>query len=273
MMIWKENQQIELIDAEKALIKSGWGNETLENVSLSRILYSSEGYDVEGFICKPIDTSKKYPLILWNRGGDENSGRLDNFLAWGILGEIASWGYLVVASQYRKNDEFGGKEINDAMNILKIGMLLDEYDGMNIGVEGWSRGGMMTYQLLTKLKFIKCAVVVAGLADLRSNFEKNVKLKNKFNSMFPNANEERINEEIKKRSAVEFHKDIDMDTPILLIHGTNDNKVAYEDSVNMYMRLVDQSRADIHFESIQKGDHYLSRNRKEVQIHRKQWFD
>ena len=99
MMIWKENQQIELIDAEKALIKSGWGNETLENVSLSKILYSSEGYDVEGFICKPIDNSKKYPLILWNRGGDENSGRLDNFLAWGILGEIASWGYLVVASQ------------------------------------------------------------------------------------------------------------------------------------------------------------------------------
>jgi dipeptidyl aminopeptidase/acylaminoacyl peptidase len=273
MMIWKENQQIELIDAEKALIKSGWGNETLENVSLSKILYNSEGYDVEGFICKPKDTSKKYPLILWNRGGDEKSGRLDNFLAWGILGEIASWGYLVVASQYRKNDEFGGKEINDAMNMLKVGMLLDEYDGMNIGVEGWSRGGMMTYQLLTKLKFIKCAVIVAGLADLRSNFEKNVKLKNRFYSLFPNADEDKINEEIRKRSAVEFHKEIDQDTPMLLIHGTNDNKVAYEDSVNMYMRLVDESRAEIVFETIDKGDHYLSRNRKEVQTLRKQWFD
>ncbi|MCX6157699.1 MAG: prolyl oligopeptidase family serine peptidase [Ignavibacteriota bacterium] len=273
MMIWKENRQIELIDAEKALIKSGWGNETLENVSLSKIIYNSEGYDVEGFICKPKDSSVKYPLILWNRGGDEDNGKLDNFLAWGILGEIASWGYVVIASQYRKNDEFGGKEINDVMNILKIGMLLEEYDGMNIGVEGWSRGGMMTYQLLTKLKFIKCAVVVAGLADLRTNFERNLKLKNKFNSLFPNASEERINEEIRKRSAVEFHKDIDMDTPILLIHGTNDNKVLYEDSVNMYMRLVDQSRADINFETIQKGDHYLSRNRKEVQTLRKQWFD
>jgi dipeptidyl aminopeptidase/acylaminoacyl peptidase len=174
-MLWKENKEIILNNDEKSLIKSGWGIETLENVSLSKIIYTSEGYEVEGYICKPKDLSKRYPLILWNRGGDERSGRLDDFLAWGILGEIASWGYVVIASQYRKNDEFGGKEINDIMNILKIGMLLDEYDGENIAVEGWSRGGMMTYQLLTRLSFIKCAVIVAGISDLRSNFVKNVK--------------------------------------------------------------------------------------------------
>ncbi len=273
MMLWKENTEVVLNEAEKSLIRNGWGNETLENVTLSRILYTSEGYNVGGYICKPKDDKLKYPLILWNRGGDEKSGKLDDFLAWGILGEIASWGYVVVASQYRKNDEFGGKEINDIMNMLKIGMLLDEYDGMNIGVEGWSRGGMMTYQLLTRLKFIKCAVIVAGLADLRTNFERNSKLKNKFYSLFPDSNEDKINEEIKKRSAVEFYKDIDLDTPMLLIHGTNDSKVHYEDSVNMYMRLVDESRAEIQFETIEKGDHYLSRNRKEVQELRRKWFD
>ena len=59
------------------------GNETLENVTLSRILYTSEGFDVEGYICKPKDVSVKYPLILWNRGGDENNGKLDNFLCHG----------------------------------------------------------------------------------------------------------------------------------------------------------------------------------------------
>jgi dipeptidyl aminopeptidase/acylaminoacyl peptidase len=273
MMLWKENKEVVLNEAERSLIKNGWGDETLENVSLAKIIYTSDGYDVEGYICKPKDLSLKYPLILWNRGGDEKNGKLDNFLAWGILGEIASWGYIVLASQYRKKDEFGGREINDIMNLLKIGMLLEEYDGVNIGVEGWSRGGMMTYQLLTKLKFIKCAVIVAGLADLRTNIEKNAKLKSKFSSLFPNANEDKINEEIKKRSAVEFYNDIDMDTPIMLIHGTNDNKVLYEDSVNMYMRLIEKSRAEIVFETIDRGDHYLSKNRKEAQILRKQWFD
>ncbi len=273
MVLWKDNKVVVLNSDEKSLIKSGWGDETLENVTLSKILYTSEGYDVEGYICKPSDFSIKYPLILWNRGGDETNGKLDDFLAWGILGEIASWGYVVIASQFRKNDEFGGKEINDTMNILKIGMLLEEYDGVNIGVEGWSRGGMMTYQLLTKLKFIKCAVIVAGLADLRANFERNIKLKKKFNLLFPNALEDRIEEEIKKRSAVDFHKDIDKDTPIMLIHGTSDSKVLYEDSVKMYMRLVGESRAEIVFETIENGDHYLSKNRKEVQTLRKQWFD
>jgi site-specific recombinase len=39
------------------------------------------------------------------------------------------------------------------------------------------------------------------------------------------------------------------------------------------MRLVDESRAEIVFETIEKGDHYLTRNRKEVQTLRKQWFD
>jgi len=272
MNLYKENKLVELNDDEKSLIKNGWCNETLENVTLSKILYTSDGYDVQGYICKPKDLSVKYPIILWNRGGDEKSGKLDDFLAWGILGEIASWGYIVLASQYRMKDEFGGKEINDTMNLLKIGMLLDEYDGMNIGVEGWSRGGMMTYQLLTKLKFIKCAIIVAGLADLRSNMEKNLKLKNKFYLLFPNADEDRINEEIRQRSAVEFYKDINMDTPILLIHGTSDHKVAYEDSVNMYMRLINESRAEIVFETIDHGDHYLRNNREAVQTLRKQWF-
>ena len=242
MNLYKDYKQVELNDAEKSLIKSGWGNETLENVTLSKILYTSDGFDVEGYICKPKDLSVKYPLILWNRGGDEKEGKLDNFLAWGILGEIASWGYVVTASQYRRNDEFGGREINDILNILKIGMSLEEFDGENIGVEGWSRGGMMTYQLLTKINFFKCAVVVAGLADLRTNMEKNSKLKKKFFRLFPNASDERINEEIEKRSAIEFYKNINQEIPLLLIHGTNDNKVSYEDSKNLYMKLMGEGR-------------------------------
>ena len=101
-------------------------------------------------------------------------GLLDDFLATGILGEISSSGYVVVASQYRDDDEFGGKEINDVLNLLKLGMSVESFDGENIGVEGWSQGGMMTYQLLTKINFLKCAIIVAGLADLESNFQRNI---------------------------------------------------------------------------------------------------
>ncbi len=274
MSAFKEIKAVNLSASERNLIEKGWGADVLYNVLISKVLYNSEGYFIEGYIAEPKDTeSKKYPIILWNRGGDEKSGKLDDFLATGILGEIASWGYIVISSQYRQKDDFGGREINDILNLLKIGMTMPSFDGENIGVEGWSRGGMMTYQLLTKLNFLKCAVVVAGLADLRSNFERNKKLKDKFYKLFEGADEKKINDEIEKRSAVDFYEKIHMEIPLMLIHGTNDDKVFYEDSVLMYKRLSEFKRSEIKLETIENGDHYLRKERNEVRKLRREWFD
>lgn len=273
MNLIKDTKEIILNESERKIAEKGWGIEVLQNVTVKKIIYNSDGYDVEGYIAEPIDKTKTYPLIIWNRGGDEKSGRLDNFLAAGILGEISSWGYVVLASQYRTNDEFGGKEINDILNILKIGMSLSSFDGENVGVEGWSRGGMMTYQLLTKINFLKCAVIVAGLADLESNFKHNEKLKNKFYSIYGNKSENKIKEEIVKRSAVEFYFDINPEIPMLLIHGTSDEKVLYSDSKSMYEKLTSIERAEVKLETIENGDHYLRKERKEVMRIRRDWFD
>lgn len=273
MNLIKETKEIILNESERKLAIKGWGNDIVENVSVKRIIYNSDGYDVEGFIAEPKDKSKTYPLIIWNRGGDEKNGRLDSFLAAGILGEISSWGYIAAATQYRSSDEFGGKEINDILNLLKLGMQHESFDGENIGVEGWSRGGMMTYQLLTKINFLKCAIVVAGLADLESNFKHNEKLKNKFYTVFSDKDKDKIKEEIVKRSAVEFYFEINPAIPLLLIHGTSDNKVLYDDSKNMYDKLSAIERAEIRLHTIEKGDHYLRKERKEVQKIRREWFN
>ncbi|MFA7362134.1 MAG: prolyl oligopeptidase family serine peptidase, partial [Candidatus Kapaibacterium sp.] len=171
------------------------------------------------------------------------------------------------------NAEFGGRDINDVLNILKIGMSIPAFDGENVGVEGWSRGGMMTYQLLTKLNFLKCAIVVAGLADLRGNFKRYNWLKDKFYGMFEGADEKKINEEIEKRSAVEFYKKIHTEVPLLLIHGNADNKISYEDSVSMYKKLSEFKRAELKLETIENGDHYLRKNRSEVRKLRRSWFN
>ena len=273
MSALKEIKQVNISESEKTLIEKGWSADVANNVIISRVLYNSEGYLVDGYIAEPKSSeTKRYPLILWNRGGDEKNGRLDDFLASGILGEIASWGYLVVASQYRQKDEFGGRDIGDILNILKIGMKMPAFDGENIGVEGWSRGGMMTYQLLTKLSFLKCAIVVAGLADLRSNFEKNSKLKDKFYGLFKGADEKKILEEIGKRSAVDFFESIRPEVPLLMIHGTADDKVSYQDSVQMYKKLSEYIRAELRLETIENGDHYLRKERNTVRKLRRDWF-
>lgn len=274
MSSFKEISEVKLSASERKLIEKGWGADVLNNVVVSKVLYNSDGYFVEGYIAEPKDSEdKKFPIILWNRGGDERNGKLDDFLATGILGEIASWGYIVIASQYRQKDEFGGREINDILNILKIGMTMPAFDGENIGVEGWSRGGMMTYQLLTKLNFLKCAIVVAGLADLRSNFKRNRWLKAKFYGMFEGADEKKINDEIEKRSAVDFYDKIHPEIPLLMIHGKDDGKIHYEDSVSMFKKLSEFKRAEIKLETIEDGDHYLRNKRNTVRKFRREWFD
>lgn len=273
MNIIRKIESVQLSYTDMLLVENGCGRKPIDEVNYSLIEYNSDGYIVNGYIAEPKDASLKYPLVLWNRGGDNKRGRLDNFLAALMLGEIASWGYVVVASQYRNEEEFGGKEINDIMNILKIGMEHPLFDGENVGVEGWSRGGMMTYQLLTKINFFKCATVIAGLADLKSNFERNYKLKDMFYALFRNADENRIRQEINKRSAVKFYRDISPDVPLMLIHGTNDESISYDDSENLYHKLSSIDRAEVTLIPIEFGDHYLRRHRKIASKLRKEWLD
>jgi dipeptidyl aminopeptidase/acylaminoacyl peptidase len=72
----------------------------------------------------------------------------------------------VIASCYRENDEFGGKNINDVLNLTKTVKELKKGDSERIEIFGWSRGGMMTYLALKKSDVIKTAVIGNGPTDL-----------------------------------------------------------------------------------------------------------
>ena len=91
------------------------------------------------------------------------------------LCRIASWGYVVVASQSRGNaggegkEEFGGRDVDDVLNLLPLLASLPQADTTRIGMGGASRGGMMTYLALTRTEKIAAAVVISGLADAFEN--------------------------------------------------------------------------------------------------------
>ena len=67
----------------------------------------SDGLRVKGFMARPSSAQEKLPCVIWNRGGNREFGALNDQLATLFLSRIASWGYVVVASQYRGN---GGGE-------------------------------------------------------------------------------------------------------------------------------------------------------------------
>ena len=265
-------EELSLSDIQKKLVISGWGSEVYENTIVKKIFYESDGLSVQGYFASPVNLQNKLPLIIWNRGGYGNDGKIDDFLAKGMFGEIASWGYTVLASNYREKDEFGGADVNDILNLISLADEIPVCDSFNIGMEGWSRGGMMTYKVLSISSKVKCAVIISGLADIFRNIENWRGLTVIYKKLFGNGNEEEYIKSLKERSAVNFYETINKQVHVLLIHGTKDEKISFQDSVDMYSKLI-SSGIDCQLRLIEEGDHYLKKNKKETSELRKNWFD
>jgi len=269
-MILSEKELI-LPDIQIKLIKSGWGKKIFEDVVVKKIIYDSDGTKVEGYLAYPKSIDKKYHLIIWNRGGNNVDGRIDDFLAQGIFGEIASWGYVVLASQYREADEFGGEDVNDVLNLIPLAGTISFCDSSKIGMEGWSRGGMMSYQVLARSDKINCSVIISGLADLLRSEKNRSGLAKVYKKLFGSNNENVFRQRMKERSSVFFADKINKETKILLIHGTADDKISYQDSIEMHEKLK-ANGINCEIRLIEDGDHYLRKQRKEVVKLRKEWF-
>lgn len=263
---------IELSEIQSKMVRSGWGSEVLENTEVKNITYDSDGEKVQGYLAYPKNNSQKLPLIIWNRGGNRKDGLIDEFLAKGIFGEIASWGYVVLASNYREADEFGGKDIDDIMNLFPVADGIEFCDSSKIGMEGWSRGGMMTYKVLTKTDRVSCAVIISGLADLFRSEENRSDLVRVYYELFGSDDKNEYEKRKKERSAVWFSDKINKSTNVLLIHGKSDKKISCQDSVDMYEKLSQQG-VECELKLIEDGDHYLRKQRKEVGQMRRQWFE
>ena len=267
--------ELKLDPAQIQLIEKGWGKEITEGTEVFNITYEVDGLEVKGYLAYPkgaADDAKKYQLIIWNRGGNLKNGLIDEFLARGMYGEIASWGYVVLASCYRMNEEFGGADINDVMELLPIADELEYCDSSNIGMEGWSRGGMMTFKALTLTDRVKCAVIISGLADLIRTEGMQNNLKEAFQKQFGHNNPHIFEERKQERSPINYADKVCKSVSVLLIHGKADTHVAAQDSVDMY-NLLKENGVNAVLRLIQGGDHYLTKQKKETAALRKDWFD
>lgn len=270
MSLIKSKDKVKLSRGNLDFISSGWGKVAAE-AEVYKITYDSDGRTVDAYLAHPPDISQKYPLIFWNRGGNRESGYIDEFLAKGMFGEIASWGYVVLASQYREDEEFGGEDVNDILNLFPLAEELEFCDASKAGMEGWSRGGMMAYKVLTKSGRFKCAVIISGMADVVRNTKGRNDLKKIYPELLGDLNDDEIDKLKEERSAVNFYKEINKDTAILLVHGTADDRVSHKDSEDMYERLKKEGY-NVELKLIEGGDHYLRKNRKEVIELRREWF-
>ena len=252
----------------------------LENVNMYEITYLSDGFKIQSFAAIP-KKEGKHPVIIYNRGGNRDFGALQLFrgkfkypVAY-YFSKMASKGYVVIGCNYRGcgesegNDEFGGKDINDVLNLIEVVKEIPEADDTKIGMYGWSRGGMMTYLTLPRTNQIKAAVVGGAPADKtiidRPNMETNV-----YAELIPNYWENK-EEELKKRSAFYFADQFPKNVPLLILHGNSDWRVESSNSLKLAMEL-DKHRVPYRLKIYEGGDHGLREFREEVDYEVMNWF-
>ncbi|WP_298541449.1 prolyl oligopeptidase family serine peptidase [uncultured Aquimarina sp.] len=257
--------------ADSTMIKA------LKEIEFFKITYLSDSLKIKGFIAKPIQAGS-FPCIISNRGGTGEFGQWNETGVGFFLGKLASWGYVVVASQYRGNsgsegkEEVGGKDLNDVLNLVPTLDEIDNADTSRIGIEGASRGGMMTYLALKETCQFKAAVVLAGAANAfkalknRPEFEKHV-----YEKFIPNYHKNK-EKELTARSAVFWADKMCKTTPLLIMHGSSDWRVQASESLELVNKLYTYKHP-VRYILFEGADHGIREFRKEFFAQTKRFFD
>lgn len=205
-----------------------------KSVELYAIEYTSDGLSITGYIAKPKGDST-FPAIIYNRAGFADASTIArqelNYIA-----QIASKGYVVLASQYRGNifsdgkDEFGGKDINDVLNLIDLAESLLYVNKDKIGMLGFARGGMMTLKAARMNKKLKAIAVVGTPSDYLLVAQNRPKIYHTFYKKIL-GDIDTNKEAYIDRSANNWAEEID--TPVLLLHASNDNRVKLSHSENL----------------------------------------
>lgn len=282
----------EIISREKVVLPNHlqtvvarmYNQTVIDNTVVEKIRYLSDGLQVNGYLTYPTNhNGHRLPLLIWNRGGFRDKGALTDLTAYLILASTAVHGYAVLATQYRGNmgsegddDDWGGDDLNDSLNLLHVARNLSDLDiDMNrIAVEGASRGGMTTYRALAVDHRFKCAIIHAGLADIkrlcdyREDFMKLVKLR------FGIEDCAERDEKMKNLSGTYLAEEFSESIPILLMHGTADSVVPFEQSELMAASLG-KHHIPHEFIPIEDGGHVALKDNsyREIDRHRLAWLE
>ena len=248
---------------------------TITDVEFLDIVYTSDNLKIKGIIAKPKNIQDKLPVIVYCRGGSNDSGKItvctlkEKFYQW------VKNGYIVIASQYRgaENsqgfDELGGDDVNDVINSFAVAMTLSYADSSSIYMVGHSRGAMMALMALRKISpMIKAVAITSAVTDFFSLEQLRPDLIPLFNQMIPMLSTKK-DEAYTKRSAVCWVDEIKV--PILVMHSNSDNIIDVTQSRALVEVLEKHQKI---YKSIfyDEGSHSLQEHQDQVHEEIVAWF-
>ena len=210
---------------------------------------AKDGLPVEAYLTMPLNhaPNQKYPMVLSIHGGPHGA----QGPAFNDKAQIyATHGFATLMVNYRGSTGYGqafadaifgdqnGKEAEDVLSAVDA--VIAKYpwvDSTRLGIEGGSYGGQLTDWLITRTPRFKAAVPAAGIANLVS-----------FNYMayyhdylavefgrYPH--EKDLMDTLWARSALRYVDRVK--TPVMFIHGENDNDVPIAEAEQYYIALKD----------------------------------
>ena len=206
---------------------------------------TERGDMLNGWTIKPknMDPAKKYPVLVAIYGGPGHNTVTNSFdgrsLYWHQL--LAQKGYIVVSvdprgTYYRGRDfknstylQLGKLETEDMISTAKYLGELPYVDKERIGIQGWSFGGYLTSSCMTKgADYFKAGIAVAPVTNWR--FYDTI-----YTERFMQSPEE--NPEGYDDNSPINHVDL-LRGPYLLVHGSADDNVHYQNTMEMIDALV-----------------------------------
>jgi dipeptidyl-peptidase-4 len=207
-----------------------------------------EGVELNGWLMKPKDfnPTKKYPVLVHVYGGPGDQQVLNSFSSSRDmnLNYLCQKGYIIACFDNRgsgsRGQEFlkctykrlGELESNDQIDAARYLQTLPYVDGSRIGIIGWSFGGFMSTLCLEKGNTVfKSAVAIAPVTDWRfydSIYTERYMQTNKENEVgYDETSPLLMADRIKGN--------------YLLIHGTADDNVHYQNTAEMLKTLYENN--------------------------------
>ena len=254
-------------------------NQRKAELDCTDFTYQSDQFNVEAFYLAPKSPEKQLPVVIFNRGGNAGFGYIVFGTKMDLPAELASEGYIVLGSQYRGasrhlsnngNDEFGGADVNDVLALIDIAKTLPQADTSRIALVGWSRGVMQSYLSAKQLPKLKAIVSVAGNADLTQAVVWRPAMEKVYAARIPDYATQK-HQRLAERSVINWLDKLPP-APILMLHGTADERVSAEQSVLLAKALNGAGHKNKLI--LYDGDnHSLSNNRIQAFTEIKTWLN
>ncbi|MBI2407445.1 MAG: S9 family peptidase [Gemmatimonadetes bacterium] len=220
---------------------------------------SKDGQPVEGVLLKPVGyvAGAKVPLLVSAHGGPTGA-HTNGFKGGTSPGQTwASQGWAVLYPNPRGSTgygekwmrgnipDWGGGDYRDIMTGVDALIQRGIADSTKMAFEGWSYGGYMTSWVVSQTGRFKAAMMGAGLPSLLS-MAGTTDIPGYINTFFngvPQYDGSLVNPSTRfymERSAISYSDKVT--TPLLILHGGNDERVPIGQPMEFYRALKDRGK-------------------------------